>query len=90
MFGRVAMFVAALVIYNTFNILVAQRTREMALLRCIGATRGQVFGSIVLESAVVGLLSSVLGLLLGYGLGAGALAVLGGADAPLPSDAAIA
>ena len=50
------MLVAALVIYNTFNILVAQRTREMALLRCIGATRGQVFGSIVLESAVVGLL----------------------------------
>ncbi|SNS64222.1 putative ABC transport system permease protein [Streptosporangium subroseum] len=85
MFGLVAMFVAALVIYNTFNILVAQRTREMALLRCIGATRGQVFGSIVLESAVVGLLSSVLGLLLGYGLGAGALAVLAGAGTSLPS-----
>ncbi|AWS41159.1 ABC transporter permease [Streptosporangium sp. 'caverna'] len=84
MFGLVAMFVAALVIYNTFNILVAQRTREMALLRCIGATRGQVFGSIVLESAVVGLLSSVLGLLLGYGLGAGALAVLAGAGTSLP------
>ncbi|MER5318657.1 ABC transporter permease [Streptosporangium roseum] len=85
MFGLVAMFVAALVIYNTFNILVAQRTREMALLRCIGATRGQVFGSIVLESVVVGLLSSVLGLLLGYGLGAGALAVLTSVGAPLPS-----
>ncbi|MEV6865247.1 FtsX-like permease family protein [Streptosporangium subroseum] len=85
MFGLVAMFVAALVIYNTFNILVAQRTREMALLRCIGATRGQVFGSIVLESAVVGLLSSVLGLLLGYGLGAGALAVLAGAGTSLPT-----
>ena len=53
---------AALVIYNTFNILVAQRTREMALLRCIGATRRQVFGSVLLESAVVGLVSSVLGL----------------------------
>ncbi|WP_440071782.1 ABC transporter permease [Streptosporangium sp. OZ121] len=89
LFGVVAMFVAALVIYNTFNILVAQRTREMALLRCIGATRGQVFGSIVLESAVVGLLSSVLGLLLGYGLGAGALAVLAMFDAPMPLDAAV-
>ena len=44
--------VAGLVIYNTFNILVAQRTREMALLRCIGATRRQVFGSIVLESSI--------------------------------------
>jgi putative ABC transport system permease protein len=85
MFGLVAMFVAALVIYNTFNILVAQRTREMALLRCIGATRGQVFGSIVLESVVVGLLSSGLGLLLGYGLGAGALAVLSSLDVPLPA-----
>ncbi|WP_436759499.1 ABC transporter permease [Streptosporangium sp. V21-05] len=88
LFGVVAMFVAALVIYNTFNILVAQRTHEMALLRCVGATRGQVFGSIVLESAVVGLLSSVLGLLFGYGLGAGALAVLAAFDAPLPSAAA--
>ncbi|GAA2859634.1 ABC transporter permease [Streptosporangium fragile] len=84
LFGAVAMFVAALVIYNTFNILVAQRTREMALLRCIGATRGQVFGSILLESAVVGLLSSVAGLLLGYGMGAGALSVLAAFDAPLP------
>ncbi|WP_214413490.1 ABC transporter permease [Sphaerisporangium fuscum] len=75
MFGLVAMFVAALVIYNTFNILVAQRAREMALLRCIGATRKQVFGSILLESAVVGLIASALGLLAGLGLGAGALLV---------------
>ncbi|MBB2909994.1 putative ABC transport system permease protein [Streptosporangium becharense] len=88
LFGVVAMFVATLVIYNTFNILVAQRTREMALLRCIGATRGQVFGSILLESTVVGLLSSVLGLLLGYGMGAGALGVLAAFDAPLPAAAA--
>ncbi|MGC5012684.1 ABC transporter permease [Streptosporangium sp. DT93] len=85
MFGVVAMFVAALVIYNTFTILVVQRTREMALLRCIGATRGQVFGSILLESVVVGLLSSAMGLLLGYGLGAAALAVLAAVDAPLPT-----
>ncbi|MFF4411004.1 ABC transporter permease [Streptosporangium sp. NPDC001559] len=84
LFGLVAMFVAALVIYNTFNILVAQRTREMALLRCIGATRGQVFGSVLLESAVVGLMSSLLGLLLGYGMGAGAMVVLRTSGAPLP------
>ncbi|WP_043616123.1 ABC transporter permease [Nonomuraea candida] len=90
MFGLVAMLVAALVIYNTFNILVAQRTREMALLRCIGATRGQVFGSILLESSVVGLLASVLGLLTGYGLAALTLTVLASLDAPLPTDAAIA
>ncbi|MFF4993073.1 ABC transporter permease [Streptosporangium saharense] len=84
LFGLVAMFVAALVIYNTFNILVAQRTREMALLRCIGATRGQVFGSVVLESVVVGLLSSLLGLLIGYGMGAGAMVLLRATGTPLP------
>ncbi|UBU15215.1 ABC transporter permease [Nonomuraea gerenzanensis] len=89
LFGVVAMMVAALVIYNTFNILVAQRTREMALLRCIGATRGQVFGSILLESALVGLLASALGLLIGYGLATVTLTVLGALDAPLPTDAAV-
>ncbi|MER7502354.1 FtsX-like permease family protein [Nonomuraea pusilla] len=87
MFGAVAMMVAALVIYNTFGILVAQRTREMALLRCIGATRRQVFGSIVLESAVVGLVASLLGLAVGYGLAALTLTVLGALDAPMPTDA---
>ncbi|MEU7887362.1 FtsX-like permease family protein [Microbispora bryophytorum] len=85
LFGAVALLVAALVIYNTFNILVAQRMREMALLRCIGATKRQVFGSIVLESAVVGLLSSVLGLLTGLGLGAGAVAVLRAVGTDIPT-----
>ncbi|MCT9929144.1 FtsX-like permease family protein [Planotetraspora sp. A-T 1434] len=85
MFGVVALLVAALVIYNTFNILVAQRMREMALLRCIGATRGQVFGSIVLESAVVGLISAVLGLLVGLGLGAVAVLVLRNVGAEIPT-----
>ncbi|MFI6500972.1 ABC transporter permease [Nonomuraea typhae] len=89
LFGLIAMLVAALVIYNTFNILIAQRTREMALLRCIGATRKQVFGSVVLESAVVGVLSSVLGLVVGYGLGALAMAVLSAVDAPLPTNAGV-
>lgn len=88
MFGLIAMMVAALVIYNTFNILVAQRTKEMALLRCIGATRRQVFGSIVLESVVVGVISSVLGLAAGWGLGAIAMAVLEAFDAPLPTGGA--
>lgn len=85
LFALVAMFVAGLVIYNTFGILVAQRTRELALLRCIGAGRGQVFGSVLLESALVGLVSSAAGLLAGYGLGAAALAVLAAVDAPLPA-----
>ncbi|MEV4107361.1 FtsX-like permease family protein [Nonomuraea sp. NPDC049695] len=89
LFGVVAMMVAALVIYNTFNILVAQRTREMALLRCIGATRGQVFGSILLESVVVGALASALGLVIGYGLASLTLTVLSALDAPMPTDAAV-
>ncbi|TDD66317.1 FtsX-like permease family protein [Actinomadura darangshiensis] len=72
-FGLVAMLVSALVIYNTFSILIAQRMREMALLRCVGATRRQVFGGVLAESAVVGLVGSLLGLVAGVGLGEGAL-----------------
>ncbi|XRQ06525.1 ABC transporter permease [Actinomadura welshii] len=77
-FGMVAMLVSALVIYNTFSILIAQRMREMALLRCVGATRRQVFGGVVAESAAVGLTGSLLGLAAGVGLGTGALAAIAG------------
>ncbi|GAA2134275.1 ABC transporter permease [Actinomadura napierensis] len=75
-FGLVAMLVSALVIYNTFSILIAQRMREMALLRCVGATRRQVFGGVVTEAFAVGLIGSALGILVGAGLGAGAVAVM--------------
>ncbi|RKS70755.1 putative ABC transport system permease protein [Actinomadura pelletieri DSM 43383] len=74
LFGLVAMLVSALVIYNTFSILIAQRMRDMALLRCVGATRRQIFGGVLLESAVVGLVGSLLGLAAGVGLGTGAFA----------------
>ncbi|MEV4101597.1 FtsX-like permease family protein [Nonomuraea sp. NPDC049649] len=90
MFGLVSMFVAALVIYNTFNILVAQRTREMALLRCIGATRSQVFGAVLIESVVIALSASAAGLAAGYGLAALALTILDRLDAPLPTETALA
>lgn len=76
-FGMVAMLVSSLVIYNTFAILIAQRMREMALLRCVGATRRQVFGGVLTEALAVGLAGSLLGLAAGLGLGAGALAVIG-------------
>ena len=69
LFALVAVFVAGIVIYNTFAILVAQRQREMALLRCVGAKRGQVFRSMLTESFVVGLVASALGVLAGVGLG---------------------
>jgi putative ABC transport system permease protein len=67
-FAFVALFVGAFVIFNTFNIVVTQRTRELGLLRALGASRRQVFGAVLLESAVVGLIGSALGLLVGIGL----------------------
>jgi putative ABC transport system permease protein len=71
LFGGVALLVAAFVIYNTFTILVAQRSRQLALLRCVGATRGQVFRTVLGEAAVLGLLSSLLGLGTGFGVALG-------------------
>lgn len=70
-FAGVALFVAAIVIANTFSILLAQRTREMALLRCVGATRGQVFRSVLAESALLGIAASVAGVATGFGLAYG-------------------
>ncbi|MFD6949516.1 cell division protein FtsX [Nocardiopsis sp. TSRI0078] len=69
LFAFIAMFVAGIVIYNTFAILIAQRQREMALLRCVGAKRSQVFRSVLAESVAVGLVASALGVLAGVGIG---------------------
>jgi putative ABC transport system permease protein len=70
-FAAVSLFVGSFVIWNTFNVLVAGRRREVALLRSVGATRGQVLSGIVLEALVVGLVSALLGLFAGIGLAAG-------------------
>jgi putative ABC transport system permease protein len=67
-FAGIALFVGSFVIANSLGITVAQRTREFATIRTIGASRRQVLGSIVLESLVVGILASVAGLFLGLGL----------------------
>ena len=64
-FGVLAMFVAALVIANTFQVLVAQRRLTLALLRTIGAKKGQLYGSVLFEAAVLGFVASVLGVVLG-------------------------
>jgi len=66
-FAGVALFVAAFLIFNTFSITVAQRTREFAMLRTLGANRRQIVGSVVLEAFALGLGASVLGLLAGIG-----------------------
>lgn len=64
-FGILAMFVAALVIANTFQVLVAQRRRTLALLRTIGAQKGQLYRSVIAEAGLLGLVSSVLGVAFG-------------------------
>ncbi|MEU7924407.1 FtsX-like permease family protein [Micromonospora sp. NPDC049801] len=69
-FAAVALLVATFLILNTFSIIVAQRTRELALMRAIGASSRQIIGSVVLEAIAVGLLASVLGLAAGIGVGA--------------------
>ena len=70
-FGLLAAGVAALVISNTFNVLVASRTRVLALFRAVGATRRQVRGAAVIESLSLGIIGSILGVGLGLGLGWG-------------------
>ncbi|WP_405094043.1 ABC transporter permease [Micromonospora sp. NBC_01392] len=69
-FAAVALLVGTFLILNTFSIIVAQRTRELALMRAIGASGRQVIGSVVLEAVAVGLIASVLGLAAGIGVGA--------------------
>jgi putative ABC transport system permease protein len=68
-FAAIALFVSVLVIANTFSILFAQRARDFALLRCVGATRRQVLRSVRVEAVALGLASAALGLLVGTGLG---------------------
>lgn len=75
-FAAIAVFVATLVVANTFTILLAQRTRELALLRCVGAQRGQVRRSVLGESAVLGLVASAVGVAVGAGLAAVAVVLL--------------
>ena len=70
-FAYVALFVGAFIIFNTFSITVAQRTREFGLLRMLGATRGQIVRSVVAEGVMLGLGGAILGLLGGLALAPG-------------------
>jgi putative ABC transport system permease protein len=70
-FAGVALFVGSFVIANTLSITIAQRTRELATLRTLGATRRQVLGSVLVEALVIGALASVSGLFLGLALAKG-------------------
>lgn len=75
-FGWVALFVAAFIIYNTFSIVVAQRMRELALLRAVGASRNQIRLSVLVEALMVGLVAAVIGLFAGWLLALGLAAAL--------------
>ncbi len=86
-FGGIALFVGSFVIANTLSITIAQRTRELATLRTLGATRRQVLGSVLVEAFVIGLLASIVGLFLGLALAKGlnSLLVSFGIDLPQAS-----
>ncbi len=67
-FAGIALFVGVFLILNTFSILVAQRSQEMALMRALGAERRQVTRSVLIEAFIVGIVGSTIGLLLGIGV----------------------
>ena len=83
-FAFISLFVGAFTIFNTFSIIVGQRTRELALLRIVGASRRQVFRSVLTEAAIVGAVSSAIGIGLGVLAAVGLEALLRGFGITLP------
>jgi ABC-type antimicrobial peptide transport system permease subunit len=84
-FAGIALFVGAFVIFNTLSITVAQRIREFATLRTIGASRRQLLTSVTLEALVIGVLASLVGLFGGLGLAAGLRALFRAINLDLPT-----
>jgi putative ABC transport system permease protein len=84
-FAGVALFVGSFVIANSLSITIAQRTREFATLRTLGASRRQVLRSILAESLVIGAIASVIGLLVGLALAQGLFALFNAAGVTLPN-----
>jgi putative ABC transport system permease protein len=84
-FGGIALLVGTFLISNTFTILVAQRTRELALLRTVGASRTQVLLSVLVEAVAVGVVAAVVGLAAGVALALGVTALLEGLGLDLPT-----
>jgi putative ABC transport system permease protein len=84
-FGGIALFVGGFVIANTLAITVAQRMRELATLRTLGASRRQVLGSVMLEAVVVGLVGSIVGLFLGLAIAVGLKQLMDAIGFELPS-----
>jgi putative ABC transport system permease protein len=84
-FGGIALFVGSFVIANSLSITIAQRTREYATLRTIGASRRQVLGSIILEALAVGVVASLIGLFLGLLLAEGLFSLFDAVGFTLPN-----
>ena len=84
-FGGIALFVGSFVIANSLSITIAQRTREFATLRTIGASRGQILRAVVIEALVTGVLASVAGLFLGLGLAKGLFRLFDAVGFTLPN-----
>ena len=84
-FALISLFVGSFIILNTFSILVAQRTRELALLRALGASRRQVLTATLAEAAITGLVASIVGLAAGVLIAAGLEAVFSSLGASIPS-----
>ncbi|ASQ95141.1 ABC transporter permease [Streptomyces sp. 11-1-2] len=83
-FAGIALFVGIFIIVNTFSMLVAQRTKELALMRAVGATRRQVTRSVLIEATFVGAVAAVVGLAAGVGIGAALRSVLNSSGANVP------
>lgn len=83
-FAGIALFVGIFIIANTFTMLVAQRTKELALMRAVGASRRQVTRSVLIEAFVVGLTAAVVGLVTGIGIAVGMRSLLGTTGATMP------
>lgn len=83
-FAGIALFVGIFLISNTFTMLVAQRTKEIALMRAVGASRKQITRSVLAEAAVVGLVASVIGFVLGIGLAVGLRSGMAAFDMKIP------
>ncbi|MFJ4281713.1 ABC transporter permease [Streptomyces massasporeus] len=83
-FAGIALFVGIFLISNTFTMLVAQRTKEIALMRAVGASRKQITRSVLAEAALVGLVASVVGFVLGIGLAVGLRSGMAAFDMKMP------
>jgi putative ABC transport system permease protein len=84
-FAGIALFVGAFVIFNTLSITVAQRTREFATMRTVGASRRQILWSVIVEALTIGIVASIIGLFVGFGLAVGLNELFKALDLELPT-----